>query len=87
MPAISHASDEFWQAFHRLSADVQRQADKQFALFRKDPSHPSLNLKPVGDFWAVRVTQSFRALALRDGQSFYWFWIGGHDEYERLIKG
>ena len=70
------------------SADGRSEtADKQFALFRKNPSHPSLNLKPVGDFWSVRVTQSYRALAFREGPSFYWFWIGGHDEYERLIKG
>jgi hypothetical protein len=81
----SHASAEFWARYHQLAVEVQRAADKQFDLFQRDPSHPSLRLKPVGELWSVRVTDAFRALAVRDGNNFYWFWIGPHDEYMRLI--
>jgi len=81
----SHASSEFWTLYAKLSAAAQRAADKQFARFSQDPGHPSLHLKQVGEFWSVRVTVDCRALALREKNVFYWFWIGGHDEYERLI--
>jgi len=27
-----------------------------------------------------------RALALLEGDTFYWFWVGSHDEYERLTQ-
>ncbi len=35
---------------------------------------------------SVRVTLQYRALALPDGNDLVWFWIGAHDEYERLIQ-
>jgi len=34
------------------------------------------------------VTDDYRALALRDGNTFtWWFWIGSHDEYEQMLRG
>ena len=60
--------------------------NKQFELFRKDPTHPSLHLKPVGGLWSVRINDAYRALAVREGDVFYWFWVGPHDQYERLIN-
>jgi len=46
----------------------------------------SLHFKKVGNYWAARVGQDYRALALKDGSDFTWVWIGKHDEYERLIN-
>lgn len=69
----SFASAAYWKHYDRLPIDIQRIADKQFAIFQNNPFHPSLQLKPVGIFWSVRVTQSYRALALRREDRFYWF--------------
>lgn len=84
-PLESYASCDFWELYHKLPNAIRESADKQFALFQKDPSHPSLHLKPVGDFWSARITDEHRTLALREGNTFYWFWIGNHDDYERLL--
>lgn len=54
MPFRSFASERFWQLYSELPAEVQRLADKQYELFRKDPFHPSLHLKQV---WEVRTTR------------------------------
>lgn len=51
------------------------------------PHHPSVQLKPVVGFWSARLTGAYRVLALREGNDFTWFWIGTHDEYERLLQG
>lgn len=48
--------------------------------------HPSLHFKPAGRYWSVRVGIHFRALAIRDGDDFIWFWIGTHAEYYRLLR-
>jgi len=82
----SHASPEFWALYNSLPQGAQEQARKQFALFAQDPFHPSLRLKPVGFFWSVRISRSYRALAARRGDHFFWFWIGSHGNYERLIS-
>ncbi|HXA05631.1 MAG TPA: hypothetical protein VNY30_12365 [Bryobacteraceae bacterium] len=82
---VSHASDEFWELYRSLPPDVQKQADKQFDLFRQNPLHPSLHLKPIGHVWSARVNQAYRVLGYREGAVFYWFWIGSHQEYERVL--
>ena len=76
----------FWDQYHGLPEDIQRRADKQFSLFAANPRHPSLQLKPVGELWSARVTDAYRALAIREEKGFIWFWIGSHDEYMRLLK-
>lgn len=68
-----------------MPEELRERADKQFALLNEDPGHSSIQLKPVGEFWSARVSDAYRALALREGSILTWFWIGPHDEYERLI--
>ena len=82
----SRVGSRFWDLFDELPDEIQQRAEKQYALFAQNPAHPSLQLKPVGAFWAVRVTEAYRALAVRSGNEFTWVWIGHHDEYERIIK-
>ena len=43
-------------------------------------------LKKVGKAWSARIDDNFRILAKVDGDTAYWFWIGPHAEYERLIS-
>jgi hypothetical protein len=77
---------EFWAQYNDLPKHIRQRADKQFSLFTANPKHPSIQLKPVGEFWSARVTDGYRALAIREENVFTWFWIGPHDEYIRLIK-
>jgi len=81
------ALPDFWKCYNALPKETQRRADKQFALLAENPLHPSIHLKPVGELWSARVTDACRALAVREGNVFTWFWIGSHDEYEQLLKG
>ena len=80
------ASPEFWDARGRLRPEVQALADKNFALLKADPRHPSLRLKRVGRHWSVRIGLRHRALATEVEGGLLWFWIGTHSEYNRLPK-
>lgn len=80
-----HASSRFWRLYGELPLDVQRLADKSFAQLLADPAHPSLHFKKVGRFWSARVDHNYRALAVEVDDGLLWFWIGSHDEYERMI--
>ncbi|MBK8457339.1 MAG: hypothetical protein IPL47_09730 [Phyllobacteriaceae bacterium] len=81
-----HALPSFWKGYRQLDASLQALADKQFDLLENDPRHPSLHFKPVGKFWSARIDRSHRCLAVRKGDDIVWFWIGGHAQYEKLIK-
>jgi hypothetical protein len=80
------ASPAFWQAYEKLPANVRALADKNYALLKENPQHPSLHFKKVGRFWSVRVGLRYRALAVEADDALVWFWIGSHADYDALIK-
>ena len=73
-----HASREFWAAYEGLPERIRDLADKNFALLKADPRHPSLHFKRVG--------RSHRALGLPIDEGILWFWIGLHGDYDRLVR-
>ena len=80
------ASPAFWEAYQRLPEQVRALADKNYALLKENPQHPSLKLKKVGRFWSVRVGLRYRALAVDVDGGLLWFWIGSHTDYDALIR-
>jgi hypothetical protein len=85
---MSHfTTPDFWFHYRRLPQNVRELADKNFALLRNDPHHPSLRLKRIGSFWSVRVGLRYRALARDRAEGVVWFWIGHHREYDQYLKG
>jgi hypothetical protein len=79
------ASPAFWQAYSKLPQSVRVLADKNYALLKENPRHPSLQLKKVGSFWSVRVGSRYRALAAEVDEDLLWFWIGSHADYDRIV--
>ena len=86
--ALKHrAHADFWFHYRRLPPKVRVLADKNFELLKADARHGSLHLKKIAaDVYSVRVGLEYRALAFDRGTHLTWFWIGPHDEYERLIS-
>ena len=49
-PVMNHrANADFWNDYHALPAEICARADKQFALLKRDPQHPSLQFKKLGE--------------------------------------
>ena len=82
---MHRTTERFWRRYRDLPKDIRGLADKSFERLKKNPTHPSLQLKKVGGFWSARVGLAFRALAVEDDTDLIWVWIGSHDEYERVI--
>lgn len=81
------ASSSFWTSYHALPESVQRLADRSYEVLKRDPRHPSLHLKQVGQYWSVRVGLHYRALGVSSPDGIVWFWIGSHAAYDKLIRG
>ncbi|MEZ8217600.1 ParE family toxin-like protein [Fervidibacter sacchari] len=85
----SHITAQFRRAFQSLPAHVQERARAAYRLFSQNPYHPSLQFKqvhPTKPIYSVRVTRDVRALGIKEDDTIIWFWIGSHDDYERLLK-
>jgi hypothetical protein len=77
---------DFWRLYRALPTDIRKLADKNYRLLLDDSRHPSLQFKPIEEHvWAVRVGLHYRALAFREEDGYYWFWIGSHSQYDRLM--
>jgi len=83
---ISRAAESFWQRYNRLPEPVRKLAEKNFTLWLRNQTHPSLRFKPLKDgFWSARVGDHYRAVGyFRDGRTFVWIWIGTHEEYNKM---
>lgn len=81
-------TEEFQKRFRKLPPKVQKKALAAYRRWRDDPGHPGLRYKRVGTsdpLYSARIDDDFRAVAfVREGVAV-WFWIGPHDEYERLL--
>ena len=85
----SQVAPQFWKLYYQLPATVRKRAVRAYRLWRDNPHAPGLRFKLVGkrrSVYSVRINNSYRALGLLEGDTIYWFWIGIHDEYERLIR-
>lgn len=80
------ASPAFSEAYERLPDQIRALADKNYALLKDNPQHPSLQFKKIGRFWSVRIGLRYRALAVEADDGLLWFWIGSHADYDALIK-
>ena len=80
----SYALPSFWKRYHGLPKRIQDLADKNFALFKANPRHPSLGFKKKGGVYTAEIGRSYRALARERNGDYHWFWIGTHEEYNRF---
>ncbi|MFB2897867.1 hypothetical protein ACE1CI_33555 [Aerosakkonemataceae cyanobacterium BLCC-F50] len=83
----SLTTSDFWKAYAALSPEMKQQARKVYQLWKQNQFYPSLHFKKVGkNLWSVRITEDYRALALKKGDDYYWLWIGSHDEYDAFLN-
>lgn len=89
----SQTTKRFWQAFDGLPRDVQKLAFRAYVLWRTNSRHPGLHFKCINErhgVYSVRIGIHWRAIGFRvtaDEETYTWFWIGSHADYDRLIAG
>jgi hypothetical protein len=85
----SELTEDFLQCFANLPERVQKTARKNYKLWKKDPSHPSLEFKKLNTKqpnYSVRVGMGWRAVGvMKDSETIVWFWIGSHSNYDRIL--
>ena len=86
---ISHTNNSFWKLYKKLPQNIREIAKKQYKLFASDPYHASLHFKRVHStrpIYSARITRNYRAVGILEDNVIVWFWVGSHDEYDRLLK-
>jgi hypothetical protein len=82
---IGKTHPRFGKHFDAPPLSIQKLAREKYALWKKDPRHPSLRFdERRNGVCVIRVGEHYRALGLRDDDVVARFWIGTHEEYNRF---
>ena len=82
----SSTTTEFWECYSRLSPEIKKLARRTYQTWVADPRHKSLHFEKTGRVWSIRIGLHYRALGLSKEHGIEWFWIGSHDEYDKILK-
>lgn len=85
----SRTTRDFRTGFEKLPAKIQKLARKNYRLWVRDASHPSLHFKKISanePIFSVRVGLDYRAIGLLIGDTMVWYWIGPHSEYDKILS-
>jgi hypothetical protein len=72
-----------------LPKTIHAQTRSAYRRFRANPHHTGLHFKKVHrtrPVYSARINDDYRVVGMLDGDEIVWFWIGKHEEYERLLK-
>jgi hypothetical protein len=84
----SRTRPSFWRAYESLDPVTRQAARRAYRLFEQDAGHPSLRFKKLGGYeniWSVRVSEQYRAVGERKGDTIVWAWIGSHNDFDKLF--
>ena len=84
----SRFTEGYFKLLKRLPKDVQRRTIKTLELLERDPRYPSVHFKEVSEkhgAWSARVSRDYRMVGYREGEVIEWFWVGSHDQYDKLL--
>ncbi len=90
-PAMNRLrSDAYWRYFEELPPEVRVQAEKNYALWKENPKHPSLRFKqihPDMPIFSYRVGLRYRTVGVQapDGR-VVWFWIGPFEAFQDIVR-
>jgi hypothetical protein len=85
----SHTTAAFRALLAAAPVGIQAKAQTAYEVWAKNPAHPSLRYKKVHGtlpIYSVRIDRDWRAVGALQQGAMVWFWIGPHNEYERLLS-
>jgi len=84
----SHTTAAFRALLAAAPPAIQAKAQAAYRIWAQNPAHPSLRYKKVHStlpIYSVRIDRDWRAVGTLQEGVMVWFWIGPHNDYERLL--
>jgi hypothetical protein len=84
----SKTTRSFRELLRSLPSELRERANEAYSHFCLDPHYPALRFKRVHStkpIYSARVTLDYRAVGIQSDDTIVWFWIGKHDDYEKLL--
>ena len=80
----------FRKLYDKLDPKIRGLVDVAYEDFKRDPRLVDFaqkgRLRNIPHFGA-RINENYRALAFQSEGETYWYWVGLHTDYDRILKG
>ncbi len=79
----------FRKLYGKLDSTTQAAVDEAFSQYKRDPALVRFAAKGREGgrlVFGAHVNEFWRALAFREGDDTYWFWVGSHSDYDRILS-
>lgn len=81
---------KFRKLYDKLDPATQALVDAAYESYKRDPKLVNFEqkgrLQGVPHFGA-RINENWRALAFQTEGETFWYWVGLHTDYDRILKG
>lgn len=84
----SHSTGRFRELLEQLPEKIGQPAGEAHRPFEQDRHHPPLRYRQIHQtqpIYSVRATCGYRAIGRLEDGAMIWFWIGAHDDYDKLL--
>lgn len=78
--------EQFTELSSHLPVKVRKLAEHNFSVIKDYPNHPLLRMLKADGIWSMRVGSTYRALAVEEGETIIWFWIGKYKHYTAFFQ-
>lgn len=73
---------KFFESFAELPNNIKELAREKFRLMVGNPRQVNLKSMPgLPNIWSAQIGNSYRALAVKVGPYYVWYWVGSHERY------
>jgi len=83
--------EPYWKHFDDLPDDIKKLAERNYRLWKENPTHPGLRFKKIHatlPIFSFRVGLRNRTVGVEveDGK-IAWFWVGSFEDFKAEISG
>jgi len=72
----------------QIASPIKSATKIAYKQWQVNPHNASLHFKKIhaNEIYSVRISVSYRALSIKENDTYIWFWIGSHAEYDQIIS-
>lgn len=78
----------FRKCYSKLPSHIKSATKIAYRQWQANPHNASLHFKKIhaNEIFSVRISVSYRALSIKENDTYIWFWIESHAEYDQIIS-
>ena len=82
-------TESFEVCLKKIPKKVRKRVARVFVIWEGNPYHRGLHFEQKYSrerLYSMWASKNYRMLGFKEGDTLYWWWIGQHDEYIKMLN-